>query len=170
MIKILVLLTITLFMSAYGSQAYGMNYELSDDDIYCLQKNAYFEGRNQGTAGIIAVVMVTLNRVDSPRFPNSVCEVVHQAKKNKYGRILLNKCQFSWYCDGKSDEIFDDSSWLDIRTKVYNALLLRRISTDITDGSIYYHSVKVFPNWRNEMKFVTIIGDHIFYKEARNDG
>jgi spore germination cell wall hydrolase CwlJ-like protein len=168
MIKILLLiLVITL---GYGSQVYGMNYELSDDEIHCLQKNAYFEGRNQGTAGIIAIVMVTINRVDSPRFPNNVCDVVYQSKKNINGRILKNKCQFSWYCDGKSDKIFDEVSWLDVRAEVYNALLLRKMSTDITEGSMWYHSIKVYPNWRTEMQFVTIIGDHIFYKEVSNNG
>ena len=44
----------------------------------CLADNMYFEARNQGTAGIIAVSNVVLNRVKSKMYPNNICEVVRQ--------------------------------------------------------------------------------------------
>ena len=44
----------------------------------CLADNMYFEARNQGTAGIIAVSNVVLNRVKSKDYPNTICEVVRQ--------------------------------------------------------------------------------------------
>ena len=78
----------------------------SDDQIECLAKNMYFEARGQGTAGVLAVSFVVLNRVNDHRFPNTICEVVYQAItrpswKNKNKRYpIKNRCQFSWYCDG----------------------------------------------------------------------
>ena len=86
--------------------------------VKCLALNMYHEARSQGTAGLFAVSAVVINRVNDSRFPNSVCEVVYQGPtreswktrqhKNlpKYKRQyypVKNKCQFSWYCDGKSD-------------------------------------------------------------------
>ena len=55
------------------------------EELYCLSKNIYFESRNQPTLGQIAVGQVTMNRVNSPRFPNTVCGVVRQGgeKRNK---------------------------------------------------------------------------------------
>ena len=76
----------------------------------CLAKNMYYEARNQGTAGRLAVSNVVLNRVDDKRFPNTVCEVVEQGpvreswKKNGVMYPIRHTCQFSRFWDGKSDE------------------------------------------------------------------
>ena len=66
-------------------------------EAHCLALNAYHEARSESVAGIIAVSQVVLNRVKSPMFPNSICEVVFQ------GGTKRDRCQFSWHCDGKSD-------------------------------------------------------------------
>ena len=74
------------------------------DERVCLAKNIYFESANQPDAGRVAVAQVVLNRVEDLQFPNSICEVVYQAKMrtNCKGEEvpILNKCQFSWFCDG----------------------------------------------------------------------
>ena len=84
----------------------------------CLAKNIYFEARNQSTAGQIAVSHVVMNRVKSPRYPNTICGVVEQGLtsrwwKKEHGKtvMLKNKCQFSWYCDGLSDEPKEPTTW-----------------------------------------------------------
>lgn len=38
----------------------------------------YHEARSQGLAGQLAVSLVVLNRVKDKRYPNTICEVVHQ--------------------------------------------------------------------------------------------
>ena len=49
----------------------------ANEDITCLSKNIYYEARDQSREGQYAVAMVTLNRVYSDLFPNTVCEVVY---------------------------------------------------------------------------------------------
>ena len=71
----------------------------------CLARNIYFEARNEPFAGQFAVAMVTLNRVHDKQFPNSICEVVYQGIHWPSGHPKLNRCQFSWYCDGKNDDV-----------------------------------------------------------------
>ena len=78
--------------------------DASEEEIRCLAENIYWEARNQSKEGRLAVAQVTLNRVEDPRFPNTICGVVKQTKYYPSGRIDLHSCQFSWYCDGKSDE------------------------------------------------------------------
>ena len=77
-----------------------VKYDISS--IKCLTDNMYHEARDQGTAGLLAVSSVVLNRVKDRRFPNTICEVVKQGpmreswKKNGKFLPIRNKCQFSW--------------------------------------------------------------------------
>ena len=87
---------LVILLLVIGSEVYG-------DEKKCLTENIYFEARGQGQAGWLAVAQVTLNRVEDRRFPNTVCEVVKQGLTYASGQPIRNKCQFSWYCDGKSD-------------------------------------------------------------------
>ncbi len=48
--------------------------------VICLAENIYFEARNQGTAGWMAVANVTINRRNDSRFPNTICDVVYEAQ------------------------------------------------------------------------------------------
>ena len=74
----------------------------SEYDIECMVEAIYHEARSEGFVAQIAVGNVILQRVKDKRYPNTVCGVVHQAKKWK-GKLIRNKCQFSYYCDGKSE-------------------------------------------------------------------
>lgn len=42
----------------------------------CLMRAMYFESNRSSEDGMLAVGTVVMNRVDSPRFPNSICAVV----------------------------------------------------------------------------------------------
>ena len=75
-----------------------------NNDYHCLASNIYWEARNQPLLGKLAVAQVTQNRVDNKRYPDTICSVVKQTKFYPSGRIDLHSCQFSWYCDGKSDQ------------------------------------------------------------------
>ena len=78
---------------------------VSQSEIECMTKNIYFEAAVESTAGQLAVAQVTLNRVKSKHYPNSVCEVVYEGPKHASGIMKRDRCQFSWYCDGKDDEV-----------------------------------------------------------------
>ena len=130
-----------------------------------VTENIYFEARSQGQAGWLAVAQVTLNRVQDKRFPNTICEVVKQGLTYASGDPIRNKCQFSWYCDGKSDKPKN--------TKVYNEIseLVDYINDhdlrDITEGATHYHADYVRPSWAKTKTKTTEIEDHIFYRWER---
>ena len=135
----------------------------------CLAVNMYHEARDQGTAGRLAVSAVVLNRVRDSRFPNTVCEVVYQAQMKpswKTGKPvpIRNRCQFSWYCDGKSDKIKDKKTYQ--RILDFAGLILHNDIEflDITDGATHYHADYVKPDWAKTKTRTTEIGDHIFYR------
>jgi N-acetylmuramoyl-L-alanine amidase len=130
----------------------------TEEDITWLTKNIYFEAANQETAGRIAVLMVTLNRVAHDRFPDNIKSVVTQ------GGTKLHRCQFSWYCDGKPDTVRDWEAFNEIKQLVLAYMHIVSKSTDITSGAIYYHATYVKPKWASQKKKIIRIGDHIFYK------
>ena len=85
-------------------------------EAVCLAKNIYFEAGNQPLAGKVAVAQVVLNRMEHASYPKDVCGVVYQAKwrENWKGQQvpIRHQCQFSWFCDGKSDEPVDSATWM----------------------------------------------------------
>ena len=136
------------------------------EEIYCLATNIYFESRSQPQVGRVAVGQVTMNRVNSPKFPNTVCEVVKQARYYPSGGIDLHSCQFSWYCDGKSDAIRNQKAWDD---SMYSALFVYSSDPllDIVDGALWYHATYSSPAWAKHFEKTVQINEHIFYKERK---
>lgn len=135
------------------------------DPITCLAIAIYFEARGEPNIGQIAVGHVIMNRVESEDYPDNVCDVVKQGMTYSFNPDLpiKNRCQFSFYCDGKSDKPKDAQSYEWARTVawgVYNGQVY-----DPTDGSTYYHADYVQPVWANVKKPVLKIAKHIFYKE-----
>lgn len=134
--------------------------------LVCLTQNIYFESRSQSTAGQIAVAQVVMNRVDDERYPDNVCEVVKQGPtyKNWKGNVfpIKHKCQFSWYCDGKTDEMHDEFSFK--KAENIASMVLEGFIPDITDGATHYHAVTVFPRWAFSLQKTTVIDEHIFYR------
>lgn len=129
--------------------------------VMCLALNIYHEARSEPLVGQIAVAEVVLNRVESPRFPDSICAVVKEGEYRGETPIR-NKCQFSWWCDGKSDKPKDSIKWEQSINLAYT--MLEHPHIDITEGSLFYHAVYVNPSWANDFEKVVTIDNHIFYR------
>ena len=156
-----VIFILSLFLSR-EVQAFDEN-----GDRFCLAQNIYFEAGNQPFIGRFAVANVTLNRVNDLQFPNTICEVVYQSaayKKSWTGEIIPKRgmCQFSWYCDGKSDEPKDSVTWIEsIRIA---DMALQSSNFDVTEGALWYHADYIHPYWADHLEYVVTIENHIFYK------
>jgi spore germination cell wall hydrolase CwlJ-like protein len=131
--------------------------------VECLAKNIYHEARNEGITGQKAVAWATLNRVESKKYPNTICEVVYQAQLNENGIPIRNKCQFSWFCDGKSDDIKNQSAWNVAQSIAEDVMSSYGKETDPTNGSFMYHAHYVTPYWASSYEKQVRIDSHIFY-------
>jgi len=130
--------------------------------IICMALNVYHEARNQSLVGQIAVAQVTVNRVNDSRYPDTVCGVVKQSITYSSGDPVKNKCQFSGYCDGKSDKPKDEDSYytaLHIARRMLEGNLI-----DFTEGATHYHATYLRPDWAETKTYITQIDDHIFYR------
>ena len=124
-------------------------------EILCLADVIYHEARGEPYKGKLAVAFVTLNRLNDPRYPDSICKVVHQKIKNV--------CQFSWFCEidkhrpGLRDTMYKEV--VDLATEIY---IEYESMKDPTHGSLFFHNTLVKPRW-NYRRTIQI-GNHVFYK------
>jgi len=132
----------------------GMEREIS-----CLALNIYFEARLEPESGRRAVAHVVMNRVRDRRWPGSPCAVVRQGGTG-YGPL----CQFSWYCDGRSNTPRRNAYWDDALLQAERVYWGR--SADPTDGALWYHATYVAPRWRHALTPGPRIGNHIFYHDG----
>jgi len=131
--------------------------ELTKDqktEVDCLTQNIYREAGIEPESGMIAVGLVTMNRVKTVGFPETVCKVVKQKTKHV--------CQFSWTCIKKLPRI-DQQIYSYSRSLAIMIFFNHRIIDDPTFGALFYHADYVRPRW-TKFEVTTKIGRHIFYK------
>ena len=167
---IAVLTTATVSTYANPTHSKELYSQASMPEMYCMALNIYHEARGDNLAGKYAVSDVVLNRVKSTRYPNTICEVIKQGPtkpswKDASKMIpVRNKCQFSWWCDGKSDEPRDADAWLEAQEIAYLIMQLENF-VGISEGSKHYHATYVNPDWNKKMQHVGRIGSHLFFRQ-----
>jgi len=130
-----------------------------NENLRCLALNVYHEARSESRNGQIAVARVTLNRVESKAFPDSVCAVVKQGGEKRH------QCQFSWWCDGKSDRPANLRAWQ--RSLEIGKQVLANKAADPTKGALFYHADYVKPTWSKVFDRTARIGRHLFYRPSQ---
>lgn len=147
-----------------------------DPQAYCLAENIYFEARSDSVAGQAAVADVVINRMFDSRYPDNICDVVHDGPVRESWKTrqtedpndavfypIKNRCQFSWYCDGKAETINDKKAWIKAQYIAYQMLYADRYR-GITEGATHYHAHYVNPTWAQQIQYIDSIGSHKFYR------
>ena len=136
------------------------------EESQCLALNIFFEAAVESTAGKLAVAHVTLNRVKSNNYPNSICEVVKEGIHYSNGLPKRDRCQFSWYCDGKGDIPKKGRLWNESVDLANYVVERQNDLRDITDGATHYHATYIdAPKWTVQKKVMARIDRHIFYRK-----
>jgi spore germination cell wall hydrolase CwlJ-like protein len=138
---------------------------LISGEIRCMAEAIYYEARNQGTLGQIAVGIVIKNRVLDSRWPATACGVV---KDGRYwrGNPVRNKCQFSYWCDGKPERPVEKEAWTKALQIAY-AVNESKIMIKGLEHATHYHAIYVRPAWEKELTPCRKIGDHKFYSSRK---
>lgn len=139
----------------------------------CLAVAIYYEARSESEIGQIAVTQVILNRVESRKYPGSICNVVYQ------NAHMHNRCQFSFACDGEVENPRHRKAWLramslaravtckkNCRSGPHREPPLKRLGKTMRRAS-HYHATYVSPRWSRKLQRTGRIGQHIFYVSAR---
>lgn len=128
----------------------------TEEELACLALNIYFEAISEPVVGQRAVAHVVMNRVADRRFPDTACKVIRQG-----GEQARYRCQFSWWCDGRSDRPKNLKLWQAAEALAQDVYWGR--SQDPTSGALWYHADYVSPYWGRLFKKGPKIGRHIFY-------
>ncbi|HUS53095.1 MAG TPA: cell wall hydrolase [Thermohalobaculum sp.] len=124
------------------------------DPLVCLARTIYFEASGQSETEMAAVGHVVMNRVRGSAFPDDICAVIRQGGE-------AGPCQFSWWCDGRSDVAYDRDEYERV-VEVARGILDGKVA-DPTNGANMFHNLGVTPNWAKRAERRGQIGDQIFY-------
>ena len=173
------LAVLTSMMISYAP--YNVNgVEFTKEEAFCLAQNVFMEAKGENLAGKSAVAHVVKNRVKHPKYPNTICGVVLEAKLWK-DKPIREMCQFAWYCDGKSDQpqlrykaeprkgkaikpnVTDWENSVETAIQVMDGW-----SRDVTRGATHYYNYNIStPSWSTVYPESATIGNHRFL--VRND-
>ena len=137
-------------------------------EIGCLARNVYYEARGESLQGQKAVALVTLNRAESPMFPNTICGVVNERKKVAKRGVV---CQFSWRCESHTNP----KKHIKQSHESYQAAITAILDYDsltqtlVTADTLFFHAAHVRPFWRKVKQRLARIDNHIFYRQKPGD-
>jgi spore germination cell wall hydrolase CwlJ-like protein len=126
--------------------------KFTEKDEDCLAKNIFYEAGVEDERGKYAVAQVTINRLTSGKWGNSICSVVYA------------KAQFSWTLKKKL-ETPGGSAWADSRWVAHRVLRGDRVAP--LKDAMFYHAEYVSPKWRDDVAKIQQVGQHIFYTKAK---
>jgi spore germination cell wall hydrolase CwlJ-like protein len=134
--------------------------------LVCLATAIFFESRGEPKLGQMAVGQVILTRVADYRYPDTVCEVVKEGYYYSWNPEIPipDKCQFSFWCDGKPETIEDPAAYEWAEEIAWGLLEGDLNIIDLTDGATHYHAYYVQPSWSERFTQTVRINDHIFYR------
>ena len=131
-----------------GSEDYYETH-FSADELYWLPHIAYVEALDQPLAGIMGVVTVVLNRVESEDFPNTIFEVLYDSKHTVQFTPAATGSMH-----GRPTELYYIAAYLVLEG--YNTV----------GDSLYFVNPANNGNYwfRENLTHVASIGDHEFYR------
>lgn len=141
-----------------GLFAFYLSAKEQRRDVVCLALNVYHEARGEPLSGQFAVAEVTLNRVASRNYPNSVCEVVYQQNWDPERKRMIS--MFSW-TGSDGDPVIKPEAWE--RALQVAELAYSEEYTPKLQGALFFHANYVRPRWARTKQPKARIGSHIFY-------
>jgi N-acetylmuramoyl-L-alanine amidase len=159
-----------LILAAWAAPAQSTGIDCArerGDALTCLACNVYHESRNQPVEGQEAVAMVTLNRLATPGYPKTVCEVVWDQRRDRRSGLLV--AHFSWTLNEHTDRVEEPAAWARALQIAHDALG-GSAGQDPSRGALFFHATYVDPEWSRDrdMRLVARIGDHMFYRHDRS--
>jgi N-acetylmuramoyl-L-alanine amidase len=125
------------------------NTKYSQQDIDLFARLVHSEAAGEPYVGQVAVAATILNRVASPRYPNTIPGVIYQIADGYY--------QYSPVLDGRINIPANKTAY----QAVYDALG----GWDPSKNALgFYNPSKTSNQWVRQQQVTTVIGNHIFFR------
>ena len=128
-----------------------------EDPLTCLARALYWEAKGTPEIEKAGVANVVMNRLAHPEFPNTVCEVITAGSEQ-------GPCQFSWWCDGRADEVVEEDAY-EIAKEIARQALNQALP-DQTGGALYFHDRSVQPDWAGVFPLTAETDIFLFYRPS----
>jgi len=125
----------------------GRSFSAAELDLFARLVHA--EAAGESFEGQVAVAASVLNRVDSPRYPNTLTAVIFQIESGFY--------QYSPVLDGRINLPANDIA----RRAVQEAISGRDPSLGATG---FYNPAKTSNQWVRQQPVTVVIGNHVFFR------
>ncbi|MEG6507711.1 cell wall hydrolase [Methyloligella sp. 2.7D] len=135
-----------------GLDGFGSGTETASGERNCLVRAMYFESNRTSEDGLLAVGTVVMNRVDSTRYPNTICGVVSQHRQFAPG-VMTRKM-------ADREKVMAE--------KMADEVLSGKRSKQVGDA-MYFHAMTIRIPYRN-VDYVTVAGGNAFYRKKKGGG
>jgi spore germination cell wall hydrolase CwlJ-like protein len=192
-----IMMQIIVAILALTVMAPGQAQSVDKHDLDCLARNIYYEAGLESEEGKVAVGLVTINRSNDEKFPQTICGVVNQktvfsvpktiirvkeittgvvfktVQRVKETQVVWTSrvvCQFSWRCEHVRKINYNDSRWENSLAVAQE--LLEGGYTELRDkyqNVEYFHEKHIRPAWAHQKRKIERIGGHIFYADKSQD-
>jgi N-acetylmuramoyl-L-alanine amidase len=157
---LIVVLVLGAVATGFGLLLHSMSANSANRrSVMCLAMNVYFEARGEPEVGQYAVAEVTLNRVASRYYPDTICGVVYQKNWDPLRKRYV--AAFSW-TEFQSVREPHGKEWRRA-WKIAEEVYYERREPKLA-GVLNYHADRVEPSWSQGKKPTAEIGKHRFYK------
>lgn len=132
-----------------GSEGPQRRFNLSQSDIDLLARLVSAESAGEPFLGQVAVAATILNRLEDPRYPNTIPEIIYQVDNGKY--------QYSPVLDGRIN--------LPASSSAYQAIEQALQGVDPSNGANgFYNPAKTSNEWVRSQPVTATIGAHVFFR------
>ena len=145
---------------AYLDHADRLAARQRNAELACLAENVYFEARGEPLVGQYAVAEVTMNRVASPLFPGSVCDVVHAGHFDPIRGRYVGAFSWTEFDELEPPRGYEWRRAMAVASTVYD----NNLEAPLVNGALFYHATRVKPDWARTKTRVAHIGRHLFYE------
>lgn len=124
-------------------------FYLSQSDLELLARLVSAESAGEPFQGQVAVAATILNRLEDPRYPNTIPGIIYQVESGKY--------QYSPVLDGRIN--------LPATPSAYQAVEQALTGADPSNGANgFYNPAKTTNQWVRSQPVTVTIGGHVFFK------
>lgn len=132
-----------------GSEGSNNKYNLSQSDLNLLARLVSAESAGEPFKGQVAVAATILNRLEDPRYPNTIAGIIYQVDNGSY--------QYSPVLDGRIN--------LPASSSAYQAVEQALQGLDPSNGANgFYNPAKTTNQWVRSQPVTAAIGDHLFFR------
>lgn len=129
---------------------YGNKYNLSQAEIELLARLVRAEAEGESYEGQVAVAASVLNRLNDPRYPNTISQIIYQVDQGKY-------YQYSPVMDGRIN--------LPPTATSLKAVQDALNGWDPSNGALgFYNPAKTTNKWVRSQPITAQIGNHVFFR------